>query len=235
MSIRWKILIEKFLPVKVLYHELLSFYAIGSFFNIFLPGSIGGDVVRTRRLSQKNNIKIRKATLITILERFSGVYGLLILLSFSFLFMNFPDGLNFNNYLPIWSLRISPLIVLICIPALKTVLSKYKLTMSYSFIFKVIGISIIAQFGDIVIAFLFSQYFEIAIPFSAYLFIMPLVFVATVLPISLGGLGIREGAFSGLMILYGADSSVAIMIAFLMYLVKVGVGIVGYIVYLREK
>lgn len=235
MAFRWKIMITNFLNKQVDLIFLLRFYFIGMFFNIFLPGAIGGDVVRTQRLSKRCNIKIRDATLVTIAERFSGVYGLLILLSFSFLFMNFPERLNLENYLPIWVFRISPLIVLMGIPVFKFLLSKYRLVSSNFFIVKIITISLLAQLGDVTIAYIFSEYFGLGIPFFAFLFIMPLVYIATVLPISLGGLGVREGAFSGLMILYGADSSIAIMISLLMYLVKVGVGIIGYLIYLKEK
>jgi len=54
-------------------------------------------------------------------------------------------------------------------------------------------------------------------------------------PISLGGLGVREGTFSGLLNLYGIDTSTAIIISLLMYLIKVATGIIGYIAYLNDK
>lgn len=234
MTVRWQVLIRQFENERMVLFDLFRYYLMGMFFNIFFPGAIGGDVIRTQRLSKHKGIKVKDATLITVAERLSGVYGLLILLSFSFLFMNFPDGLKVNNILPVWVFRISPLLVLICISLVKVILNKYGLFTSYAFISKIVVISLLAQMGDVTIAYVFSQYFGLAVSFSAFLFIMPLVFIATVLPISLGGLGVREGAFSGLMILYGVDSSIAIIISLLMYLVKVGVGIIGYFVYLKE-
>jgi uncharacterized membrane protein YbhN (UPF0104 family) len=62
---------------------------------------------------------------------------------------------------------------------------------------------------------------------TALLFVMPLVYVATVLPISLGGLGVREGVLSGLLMLFAVPRDDAILAAFLLYLAKVVVGLTG--------
>ena len=235
MNYRWQLLIQQFLDRSIPYLQLWRYYLIGAFFNIFLPGAIGGDVVRTQRVSKRSDIKIKSASAVTLAERLVGTYGLLILLSFSLLFLNFPEELALTDFLPLWIFRVSPLVVLICIPVFKKLLSSFSILTSYPFLIKIIVISLLAQTGDVTIAYFFSQYFGLDIPFSAFLFVMPLVYFATVLPISLGGLGVREGAFSGLMVLYGVNTSIAIMISLLMYLVKVGTGILGYTIYLKEK
>ncbi|SHF90833.1 hypothetical protein SAMN05444483_103191 [Salegentibacter echinorum] len=235
MSLRWKILIANFLTPAFSIKKLFNFYMIGAFFNIFLPGSIGGDVVRTQRISKNKSISIKAATGVTLLERICGIYGLLILISFSLFFMTYPKGLNFHEFLPIWIFKSSPVIILSCIPLFKWLLVKFNFHTTYPFIIKVIGISLMAQMGDISIAYILNQYFNLGIPFSAFIFIMPLVYIATVLPISFGGLGVREGVFSGILMLYGVDVSIAILISLLMYLIKVVVGIIGYIIYLGER
>ncbi len=235
MSLRWRLLIFQFFAKNISFYKLFKLYLIASFFNIFLPGAIGGDVVRIRKISKQANLKIKFATLTTLSERLSGIYGLLVLLSFSLLFMNFPAKMELDEYFSIWILRITPVIVLICLPIFKWILEKSTYSTSYLFLWKIIGLSLIAQMGDIIIAFLFSQYFGLDVSFLAFLFIMPLVYIATVLPISLGGLGVREGVFSGLLVLYGVDISIAIIISLLIYLAKLCVGIIGYIVYLKQN
>lgn len=235
MTYRWKLLISEFLDAAIDFFLLFKYYLIGSFFNIFLPGAIGGDVVRTQRLSRHHNIRLKSASIITVAERVAGVYGLLILLSSSFFFLTFPQSLKLDSFLPRFVYNIIPLFILLLIPLLKFFLARVNLLTSYTFLFKTIVVLLLAQFGDITIAFVLSQYFELDVPFTAFIFIMPLVYIATVLPISLGGLGVREGSFSGLMMLYGVESSIAILIALLMFLIKVGVGIIGYVVYLKEK
>jgi len=66
-----------------------------------------------------------------------------------------------------------------------------------------------------------------AVPITALLFVMPLVHVATVLPISLGGLGVREGVLTGLLMLLAVPQGDAVLAAFLLYLAKVMVGLTG--------
>ena len=63
--------------------------------------------------------------------------------------------------------------------------------------------------------------------------IMPLVYVATVIPISLGGVGVREGVMTAGMALYGIHVADAVMVSFLLYFSKLLIGILGWVVYLR--
>lgn len=46
----------------------------------------------------------------------------------------------------------------------------------------------------------------ITVPIGAFFLIVPLSFVASLIPISLNGLGLREGTLSGLLVAYGADA-----------------------------
>ena len=235
MSFRWKILVRQYLRFEVPLHQLYRYYLTGSFFNIFLPGAIGGDVVRTKRLVERHGATIKGAAVITIVERLAGIYGLALLLSLSLALGNFPERFAIQAYVADWVLYGLPVVVVAFLPLLKWGLDKKNLPTSYGFIVETVAVLLLSQMGDITIAWVFSAYFGLDLPLSAFLFIMPIVYVATVIPISLGGLGVREGTFSGLMILYGVDASVAIVISFCMYLVKVLVGIIGYFVYLRDK
>jgi len=234
MTVRWNQLIKSHLDTNLNFLTAFQYYLTGSFFNIFMPGSIGGDVARTQRLVTRHKISAGKATILTIAERMAGMFALVLVLSLSFMALNYPPDFNIEAYLPLWLLRLSPVFILLCIPVLKWLLAKRRFKTSYRYIIQIILLSALAQSGDIIIAWLFSNWFGLEMDFSAFLFIMPLVYVATVLPISLGGLGVREGAFSGLMVMYGADVSVAVLIALLMYLVKVVIGIIGYGVYVRQ-
>ena len=235
MSYRWKLLIRQYLSIETPVLRLFNYYLTGMFFNIFLPGAIGGDVVRTKRLVDREGASVKGATTITIVERAAGVYGLGLLLAVSLAVGNFPERFQISQWIPQWLLWCSPIIVLSVVPVLKYLLNKHDLPTTYSFILQTIAVLLLSQMGDVTIAWIFSRSLGIEIGYAAFIFIMPLVYVATVLPISLGGLGVREGSLAGLMMLYGVDASVAIVISLLMYLVKVVVGIIGYFVYLKEK
>lgn len=233
-SIRWRWLLTRYVGIEADQITLYRYYLIGSFFNILLPGAIGGDVVRTERIVRMHDANLKRATATTIVERLAGIYGLGFMLSISIVAGNFPTNLEAIAQLPLWLRMLCPVAVLAVLPVLNLILKRYDLQCGYLFMGKVILCSLTSQMGDILIAWLMSMALGMEIGLSAFIFVMPLVYVATVIPISLGGLGVREGTFSGLMVLYGAEPSTAILISIMMYLVKVCIGIIGYCVYMAS-
>ena len=212
---------------------MVLFYLKGMFFNIFLPGAIGGDIVRTKDLIEKYKVNLLKASTISIVERLSGLYVLFFVGLIGFCFISIP----INNYIdfpiPKDLFFIAPLSALILLPLFKKVVNK-KMELSYKVIMFVLFLSLAGQFGDIIIAFILSLYFNLSINFIDFMFIMPIIYFASVLPISMGGLGVREGTMAGLLALYGVEVSTAVILAFLMYLVKVLVGLIGWVIYIRS-
>lgn len=235
MSYRYQLLISYFLKKSVDVIIIYKYYLIGSFFNIFLPGAIGGDAVRVKKLVSNHGVNYKNSAAITIGERLTGLYGLLVLLSISLFFQNFPSGFDFESYVPKAILKASPFVIILMLPILTFTLNRFKIKVTYLFAFKTVLVILLAQMGDILIAYLFSNFLGLNISFVSYIFIMPIVYISTILPISLGGLGVREGVFSGLLTLYGIDASIAITISLLMYFTKIIVGLVGYVVYLKDK
>ena len=235
MSVRWLGFCTTFLDIKPKIITLYTFYLIGSFFNIFLPGAIGGDIVRTQKLVSRFKVKIKSATFITIAERILGLYGLCVLLLISLILKTYPPKLKIIPELPTFWFYVGILVLFLLLPLTRFLLKKRQLEVSYTFIFETILILLMAQFGDIIIAYLLSHYMGVSISFFAIMFIMPIVYFATVIPVSLGGLGVREGTFAGLMLLYGVSTSTSVIISFSMYFVKILIGIIGGIIYIKEK
>ncbi|MCA9887942.1 MAG: flippase-like domain-containing protein, partial [Anaerolineae bacterium] len=56
---------------------------------------------------------------------------------------------------------------------------------------------------------------------------MPIVWVVVALPISIGGLGVREAAYVTLFTQVGMDSSLALALSLMHYGMQVMVGVVG--------
>lgn len=81
--------------------------------------------------------------------------------------------------------------------------------------------------SEIFIYFYFGHVMKIDVPFAFYLFVIPLVYLATVLPISLGGIGVREGVLVWFLSIAGVSASEAVLLAFLVYLNRVLVGTIG--------
>lgn len=232
MSIRWRILSGyNDISNNINLIEYYKLYFIGSFFNIFFPGGIGGDLVRIKYFTNLKNIKIKESTAIVIKERVFGVVALFLLLLVGTVY-----SINeiVKSDLNIISLKMALPTGLLLILGYFFYLRRSSNITIGDFIL-LVTLSGIGQFADILIVYMFIFYFDISIEFINLLFIMPLIYFVTVLPISLGGIGVREGAFVFLMTIFGVDSSVAILISFLLYFVKVLIGLIGMFVYLRYK
>jgi uncharacterized protein (TIRG00374 family) len=71
----------------------------------------------------------------------------------------------------------------------------------------------------------------LTIPWQAYVLIVPLALAITMLPISINGVGVREGAFAYLLGVYGVDLHVSIAFAFMIYALMLGQGLLGGLVF----
>src|SRR6266496_3178209 len=59
----------------------IRLYWLGMFYNLFLPGSISGDAYKVILLTKKYKVPYRKTTTAVLLDRFSGLLGLGLLLA----------------------------------------------------------------------------------------------------------------------------------------------------------
>ena len=229
MTVRWKYVLEllekKFYSLQLLY----KFYLIGSFFNIFIPGAIGGDAMRLYYVSKHYRLSKAKSLLAVFIERVGGLFALGVIFMFSLLFNDtIRTKLDFGFSL----IALSSLAMAAALAIAKHFVQK-KMAIRYSDLALILILSGLGQFGDILISYIFSLYFDLDVSIMNLMSIMPLVYIATVVPISLGGVGVREGVMTAGLTLYGVDVSDAVMISFLLYLTKIIIGLIGWFLYLK--
>ena len=228
MTLRWKYVLnlikEKSYSLRLLYR----YYLIGSFFNIFIPGAIGGDAMRLYYVSKSYHLSKAKSLLAVFIERVGGLFALGLILMFSLLFNDtIRTKLDFGFSL----IALSTFGMVVALVIAKYFVQK-KMPINYKDLAFILLLSGLGQFGDIVISYIFSLYFGLDITILNLMSIMPLVYVATVVPISLGGVGVREGVMTAGLTLYGINPSDAVIISFLLTFVKIIVGLVGWVVYI---
>ena len=68
--------------------------------------------------------------------------------------------------------------------------------------------------------YVLSLAFNIDIPYFTFILIVAICAVAGSLPISVGGLGVREGAFVWILSEFGVEPSVAVVISLVGFLIK---------------
>lgn len=238
-TLRWRLL----LPEKVGIKKLFSLYLIGSFFNTLLPGLIGGDAVKGFYLYKA--IGKGSLTLASIfMDRYIGFVTLILICMAAY-----PFGYSYlQGSHAVWTL---PLIVLIfVITSLlifglrlgnrMMILSEfYKYFHSYrnkkGIIVKTLLISVFVQLSGILAVYILATGIGEHIPFLACLVFLPLIIMFTALPISISGIGIREGAFILFFGLIGVMPNVATAISLSWFLTGVACNFLGFVEYVRYR
>lgn len=219
-------------------------HSIGNFANLFLPSSIGGDVVKSVAL-RKTASGIVPATSAVLLARGLGVFGVITVAAVGTLFadMHLPGshiprmvavtlGLASTALLLGWLLRGK-------LARLGTRLCPTKLKPKFVPVFDVVatlrlsdlaGPALIA-IGYGFLASLWNCCFGVAlgmpINFEVFAFVVPLVFLATLLPISIQGLGVRDKSYTYLLGLFGTAPEMAAAFALLDFSGRVLIGLSG--------
>jgi uncharacterized protein (TIRG00374 family) len=93
-SARWKLFINLILKVPLL--KVFQLNLIGYFFNYFIPGGVGGDIVKALELSKENK-STRSQALSTVLS--DRVFGLFAMISISFAFLLIEYVVHQDSYI----------------------------------------------------------------------------------------------------------------------------------------
>ncbi len=212
-TVRWKLL----LPERFTLRRLFSLYMIGSFFSSFLPGVIGGDAVKAYYLN-KDAKKLSLTVASIFMDRYLG-YVALILLGM----MGFPFAFGLIGGSPyIWVMPLffaafvvgSLLFFGLQLGRRFNVVSEfYEYFMTFRdkkmIVLKAVLISAVIQIMGFSAVALLSSAMGEHIPFSMMFVFLPIVITITTLPISISGIGVREGTFVLLFGLIGVRSEAA--------------------------
>ncbi len=253
-ALRWKILVKNFnfsRPYLFFYRN----YCLGSFFNVLLPGSLGGDVLRVRS-TQKSGLSLRASSFVVITERVSGLISIFVLGSVASFFVKDLKISKLGPQLlyPMYFFALTGLLLLFFvallfkkpswqkkivkrIPQLKSLISSSQdfRHLSLNKMMLPLFLSSLVQIVDFFVSILMAYILGINVSPFVFLIIAPAVFIATALPISLGGLGIREGAMAHFLSLFGVNFEQSILLAFLLHTNSIFVALLGGLVYSISK
>lgn len=191
-------------------------YLLGMFYNLFLPGGIGGDGYKIYLLNKTYNVKIGKLFWALIMDRLSGLVALLGIAAVLVYFVGVPDYIDYF----IW--------LLIPFSALAFYLVIYYFLKHFVIIVsRIIGYSYIIQLLQVLSAFCILLAFGTGENYITYLFLFLVSSIVSSIPITVGGVGSREITF-----LYGAqflqmNVNEAVGLSFMFYLITVVVSLSG--------
>jgi glycosyltransferase 2 family protein len=236
---RWQILARPF-GFERSVGQLLNYYFIGMYFNLLLPTSVGGDVVRAWYLDGGAGRRALAFASVFV-DRFS---GLLVLLCFGCIGVWVsPAGLPAWIPTLVWVTTASAVLGI----ALASWLARRgeRLTAQLSKVRLAIGalasprvfagstfLSLGVQAGNIVLVWLVGLALGAEVPFGYYWVVVPMVTLLTMLPVSVNGMGVRENAMVVFLAPLGVPETTATPLALLWFLVFLTVSLAGGLVYL---
>jgi glycosyltransferase 2 family protein len=261
-TVRWQILL-RIQGVSIGWLRAGAMVMIGLFFNQFLPGGVGGDAMRLYFIFKLAPTKKMGATLSIAMDRLFGLLAILFLVGMSFA-LRFRwltrSGVSLHiEYLALALLGVGIALVIVFlwlvvsellhrlprrVPFRKLIVQSgsallryraYPVALAIAFL-----ITVVAHVAYYISFYCAGQSLRAATGYSAtladILTIMPLVNTITSLPISLGGVGIRETLFQELLgHLARVPPAIAAFTASLGYANQISWGLVGGAVFLFSK
>jgi uncharacterized membrane protein YbhN (UPF0104 family) len=203
----------------------LRLYWVGMYYNLFLPGGIGGDGYKVYLLGQR--FPGRRTTIFRalLLDRLSGMLALLVLLLLLF------AGTDFPGWWRVGALALVPLGL-----GLSYGLGRWGFGEFRSAFGRTSWQALGVQGSQVLCAWaLLLALGQGSGPVLPYLLVFLASSIAAVLPLTVGGLGARELTFFYGAKLFSLNAPVAVSISVLFYVVSAAVSLIGAFIKIEKK
>lgn len=196
----------------------IKLYLLGMFYNLFLPGGIGGDAYKGYVIKKKFEVETKKVVSVLVLDRLSGLLLLFI----------YACGLA----LPLKNDLMEDFKILLGLAIPLSVIVFYFLNKKFfgyvlPVFWKSVGYSALVQLSQLVCVYLILKSLGIETNTVAYLVIFLISSIVSVIPLTIGGIGSRELTF-----FYGAafldlNESTSVGVSMLFFLITAVVSLFG--------
>ena len=255
---RWKIILDG-LGIKIGWKKISSIFLIGQFFNFFMIGATGGDIVKAIYIARETDKKTEVVSSVFI-DRFIGLFAL-ISLTATILLSNYQFYMQFNEtqyvFWFIQSIFATFIMIILCVicakPLIDLIVNKlpgkhkfiaiidtiYEAT-RFCFTNKSVALKTLALSYTNHIAAIFMMLFAgkalgVTIPNQAYFLIAPLINAIGSIPVTPGGLGMREIAAVTFFGLLNVSVPSAFFLSFFTYFAGMIWSLPGAIFYIKTK
>lgn len=196
----------------------MKLYLLGMYYNLFLPGGIGGDGYKIYLLNKRYEVPTRQIFWTVMMDRVIGVVSLFCMAVVLFCFV---PGMGFYAWY-IWTLI--PLSIFITyllfrrfFPYLLPVFQTTNL------------LSLVVQLLQLLSALLILLSLKVTGSLESYLFVFLISSIVAVLPLTIGGIGSREFTFILGAQWLGLDLNLSIAMSLLFYMITAFTSLWGII------
>lgn len=233
---------------------LIKITLIATFLNNFLP-TMGGDVVRAHEVSRYSTQLIKSASTIAF-QRLAGLIAIIIY-SVIGVIIGFKIAEIRNVAILVGILALVLLFFLIIIYNIKKfkrfkiikIILQYDVKNIIKKLYNSINIyrehrkecinilivSLISELIIIIYFYFISLSLHQDINLLYFFIFIPIITIIEMLPISINGIGVREGAFLYFFTKIGVPGYIAISMSLLYYLNKVGISLIGGVIYALRR
>lgn len=196
----------------------LRLYLLGMFYNLFLPGGIGGDAYKGYVVQREFAPGTKKVISVLLVDRLSGMLLLFVYACALALASNEAFFQGFEIFL------------LLAIPA--GILGFYLLNRGLSpsttpILWKSLGLSALVQAAQLVCVLFILRALALEMDTVEYLLLFLVSSIVSVIPLTIGGIGSREVTFFYGAQWLGLDAGVSIGISFAFFLITALVSLFG--------
>jgi uncharacterized membrane protein YbhN (UPF0104 family) len=248
-AVRWQVLLQA-LSITVPLHRLVHLYFAGAFFNIFLPTGLGGDAIKMAELARSTG-RTPEAIGTTLVDRATGLWVLFVLavLALPFSYTLLPQGWvpiivfgTLSGVVGGWIVMGTPLVPWlggkVRLPGQQKLERFYGSVsqLGYRALGKACLVSLIFDVLLILFNVLVAYGLNVDQPLGIFLLFTPIISFSLALPISIGGLGVREQTYILLFGALGVSDTVAAAMSLANYiLTNLVIGLLGGIWYTLES
>jgi uncharacterized protein (TIRG00374 family) len=258
--VRWKLILNT-LNLNLSWGRAFAIFFIGHFFNTFMPGGTGGDLLKAYYTARETAHLKTEAVASIFIDRVTGLIAMIFLVSTMIFvryrfFLSHPDSLWAGVLVLVlfagataffivffrahifadgrWQARFQarPRLAKIVAALVKAYDSFYACRRQPALLVRTVLLSLVNQFIGISAAYCVGRALGLTLPFIDFVTLMPIVAVIASLPITPGGLGVREGVSIQLFKVLGVAQAQALLLSFLPYLSSLLWGAVGGVIFL---
>jgi uncharacterized membrane protein YbhN (UPF0104 family) len=253
-SLRWALLARP-LGFENPFKDYTFFYFIGMFFNLFAPSTVGGDVGRVFFLARdgaKNQERAWAGSTVSALisviaDRAIGMAVLIWIGAVALLVFptySLPSAIRYSTF----ALALGLLLICIFLPLLTSFLQQRRHPVGKNLslalktyrshgeiILQTFMLSLVTHFIQAWMQILLGRALDVEIPWSYSLILYPLVGIFSALPITLNGIGLREGGYLFLLQQIDVSSEKAIAFGVLWFIIVALDSLIGGIVFILRR
>jgi len=246
-AFRWRAVLAAF-GIRPPFTATLRALYVGHLFNLFLPTAMGGDVMRYVECRPREGDRLPTALSIAI-ERYLGIYALLVIAGVG-IFVGYdaiPEPVRRYAWIGAGLLvgmtaflvisgatpptdgapaAAGPLRMLAPIRRALALLVRNPRLMARTFL-----LSMIIQGANYLAIYLLTRALGIDLHPATFFLFVSLIVIATLIPISVGGVGIRETAFLYFFLQAGADRERVLCLSLLTFSRLLVLGLIGTLLY----